>query len=235
MSELKSDLNRLAQGEPVQYVTGMQWFYGNKFIVNENVLIPRPETEELVAWLLDEYKGYKKRLKIMDIGTGTGCIPITLKINKPAAYVTATDISQKALAIAQENALNLRANVNFVCDDILHPTFEPKEKIDIIISNPPYIPISEAETLEKNVKDYEPHLALFVPDMDPLVYYKAILQYATQHLSEGGVVYFEIHKNYGPYILNLPEMFVFRDTILRNDMSSNPRFIKATLGTDKNH
>ena len=233
--EINSDILQLSKGVPVQYVTGIQWFWGEKYLVTPDVLIPRPETEELVVWISEQYKTLQVKLKILDIGTGTGCIPISLKLKMPSADVFATDISPKAIHVAKLNAARLDADVTFIQDDILNSAFDPVEKFDLIISNPPYIPKSEGKLLDKNVMDNEPHLALFVSDEDPLIFYKAILNYAKSNLKPFGHIFFEIHKDFGADIIKLPEMESFEQISLHNDISGNPRFVRAVLREQNIH
>ncbi len=166
----------LKKEKPIQQILGKADFYGLKFYVNEHVLIPRPETEELVDLIIKENKGFNPT--IMDIGTGSGCIPISLKKNIPNAVVSSIDVSEKAIEVAKKNAKLNEVTITFVVDDILNPSKEIAPKsIDIIVSNPPYICISEKEEMRKNVLEHEPHIALFVYDNDPLLFYKAIAVY----------------------------------------------------------
>jgi release factor glutamine methyltransferase len=183
---------RLMRATPVQYVTGYAWFMGERFKVNEDVLIPRPETEELVAWVKTSVKDINP--VILDVGTGSGCIPVMLKKLIPNASVHALDLSQAALDVARENARIHQADINFHQADFLDQREWPAlPNIDIIVSNPPYIPFSHKDSMEKNVVDHEPHLALFVPDEDPLKFYRSILAFARQKLNAGGMIFFETH------------------------------------------
>lgn len=229
IDEIIRDLKLLSQGVPVQYVTGIQWFGGHIFKVNENVLIPRPETEELVELVSNEVILMKRSLSLLDVGTGSGCIPITLKLKFPGITAVATDISAGALHVARVNAQNLNADVTFVEDDILAPKYIPQQKFDFIVSNPPYIPYSESKQLDHHVVGYEPHTALFAPDQNPLIFYSAVLKYSLNNLMAGGRLYFEIHQNYGREVVNLPEMSHFEEVQILNDMSGNARFVKAVL------
>jgi len=217
-------VKRLQNNEPIQYIFGKANFYGMEFIVNQQVLIPRPETEELVEWILQE----NKMAKILDIGTGSGCIAITLAAKNPNFRLWALDFSKDALAVAQQNAQIHNVNINFLEKDILQiPNFE--QKWDIIVSNPPYISENERFTLQKNVIDFEPHSALFVQEENPLIFYEKILQFAKNQLVPNGKLYFEINKNFGNEIKNLFQKFDFKNIILKKDISSNPRMIKGQI------
>lgn len=188
---LKEYVHKLSLATPVQYVTGYAWFMGIKLRVNEHVLIPRPETEELVKWTLNSLK---PGMKAIDIGTGSGCIPILLKQEIPEAELFAIDVSSEALEIAQQNAESLGLNVQFVELDILNAeNWNRSPQVDIIISNPPYIPFIDKHTLDKHVVEYEPHLALFVPEHDPLLFYSTIIRFAETKLNTGGKLFFETH------------------------------------------
>ena len=218
---------RLLKHEPVQYVLNECWFYGLKFYVDKNVLIPRPETEELVDWVIRNIKFPFKDLKILDIGTGSGCIAISLKRKLRKAEVWACDISNEALAVAKRNADNLQADINFIQLDFLNE--EERNKLpsfDIIVSNPPYIPQKDKETMQQNVVAHEPHTALFVSDNNPLVFYTAIADFATQHLSKDGSIYCEIHENLGKEVseIFLQNKFIFE---MKKDMQGKERMIKA--------
>ena len=230
---LHDDLVRLAKGTPLQYVTGIQHFSGHIFKVTSAVLIPRPETEELVAWIVDDLKTLASNLNILDIGTGSGCIPVILKINLPEAMVFATDISPDALKVAAENASLHKVNIAFKEESILNPDTTSPGKYDVIISNPPYIPLSESKSLAMNVVEFEPHTALFSPDSDPILFYKAIGDYATLKLVPGGTLYLEINPDFDKPITGYLNNCGFTDVITRSDMSGKIRFIKATWVTSK--
>ena len=225
-NKLKEILQRLLTGEPVQYVLGEADFGGKTFLVEPGVLIPRPETYELCEWVLEE-----RGINILDIGTGSGCIAITLALGIPEAKVTAWDISDKALKIAAENAKLANVNVSFEQVDILAPlpfTLHPSPlTYDIIVSNPPYILNKERARMERNVLNYEPELALFVPDDDPLLFYRAIARYAIRFLKPDGRLFFEIN----PLCINdLQQMLNnegFSYTEVRNDQFDKQRFIKS--------
>jgi len=194
VEELKKALVSLKAYKPIQYVTGIADFYGCKFNVNEHTLIPRPETEELVYKVLQDYKS-KEEVKVLDIGTGSGCIPIAIANEKKSWVVTAVDISEEALEISESNAKLNGVQVDFRHLDILEESqWESDEKWDVIISNPPYIPIQEKLFMHKNVLDYEPHLALFVYDEDPLLFYHKILKFAIDRLEKNGKIYFECNE-----------------------------------------
>ncbi len=219
---------KLIAGKPLQQVIGYAWFLERKFKVNEHVLIPRPETEELVYWVTNDWKEIPRFISILDIGTGSGCIPISLKLGLENATVTSFDISDDALNVARINGFDLDADVRFYKDDILNP-LNTKDKFDVIVSNPPYIPESERENMHTNVKDHEPALALFTPSDDPLLFYKAIADFAKQHLKERGAVYCELHLDHA---ILTKEMFEEKGykTDLRKDMHGNWRMLKAWTG-----
>ena len=226
-SQLNEYTERLLKHEPVQYVLNECWFYGLKFYVDKNVLIPRPETEELVDWVIRNIKFPFKDLKILDIGTGSGCIAISLKRKLRKAEVWACDISDKALAVAKGNADNLQADLNFLQLDFLNEAERNKlPSFDIIVSNPPYIPQKDKEIMQQNVLAHEPHTALFVLDNNPLVFYSAIADFATQHLNKGGSIYCEIHENLGKEVSDkfLQNNFAIE---IKKDMQGKERMIKA--------
>ena len=191
-AKLRRHLTKINKGEPIQYVIKKEFFYNYILKVTEDVLIPRPETEELVSNIINIEKTNKK-LKILEIGTGSGCIAITLKKNLITPSVTSLDISKKAIEIAKENASLLKIDINFVCKDFFH--FSTKEKFDVIVSNPPYIPLKDKKFVDSVVYKNEPHEALFVEN-DPLIFYKKILNFSTNYLNKNGRVYFEINDFY---------------------------------------
>lgn len=217
----------LKAGKPIQYVIGKAWFMGEAYSVNEHVLIPRPETEELVDWILEyaEIKG--TALRILDIGTGSGCIAIALKKALPDSNVSAIDISTNALKVAADNASILNAAIEFVPLDILNTAFLP-DQYDVIVSNPPYIPMHEMENMEMQVAAQEPNIALFVPDEDPLVFYKAIARLAKLHLKPNGQLFFEIHFDQGEALVKLLDEMHFHAE-LREDLFGKDRMIRASL------
>jgi release factor glutamine methyltransferase len=205
-------------------------FYVLDFEVNENVLIPRPETEELVEWILESQKSKVKsqKLKILDIGTGSGCIAISLAKNIPNATVFAIDISEKALATAKKNAEINGVNVTFLEKNILE-TEDLEQQFDIIVSNPPYVRELEKEEIKKNVLDNEPHLALFVEDNDALIFYRKIAELAQKNLVENGQLFFEINQYLGTETVDLLEKMNFKNIELRKDIYGNDRMIKAEI------
>ena len=228
--ELQQIQQRLLAGEPVQYVIGEAEFGGRRFCVAPGVLIPRPETYELCQWVSNrgerrEERGEKEE-RILDIGTGSGCIACTLAAELPEAEVTAWDISEDALAIARENAKRTHVHVSFELVDVLHSP--PISRYDLIVSNPPYICQQEAETMEHHVLDHEPHQALFVPDDDPLLFYRAIAQYGSHALTPGGSLFFEINPLYATELSALLSAMSYHDIEIRNDQFGKPRMIKAT-------
>ena len=191
-AKLRRHLTKINKGEPIQYVIKKEFFYNYILKVTEDVLIPRPETEELVSNIINIEK-INKKLKILEIGTGSGCIAITLKKNLITPSVTSLDISKKAIEIAKENASLLKIDINFVCKDFFH--FSTKEKFDVIVSNPPYIPLKDKKFVDSVVYKNEPHKAIFVED-DPLIFYKKILNFSSNYLNKNGRVYFEINDLY---------------------------------------
>jgi release factor glutamine methyltransferase len=217
----------LLKGRPIQYITGKTWFMGEPYIVNEQVLIPRPETEELVDWVI-EYAAIKgKALRILDIGTGSGCIAIAIKKALPEAIVSAIDISTSAIKIAEANAAALKADIELIALDILNTAFLPGQ-YDVIVSNPPYIPMQEMKNMELQVTDHEPNIALFVPDEDPLVFYKSIARLAKLHLSPNGQLFFEIHYDQGDAMIALLDEMHFHAE-LRADLFEKDRMVRASL------
>jgi release factor glutamine methyltransferase len=231
---LAAMLSRLKTGEPLQYILGHTEFYGLPFKVNPSVLIPRPETEELVEWALDSSQlavgNVQSAVSILDIGTGSGCIAISLKKNLPAATVTAIDISPAALQTAKENAKLNNVDINFIEADILNPKkFEIENPtFEIIISNPPYVTLADKKQMHTNVTDFEPHSALFVPESDPLIFYKAIADFATDNLTPGGLLFFEINENLGKETVDLLSNRGFVDIELRKDISGRDRMARGT-------
>ena len=221
--DLEDIIQRLEKGEPVQYVIGVTEFYGRQFHVEPGVLIPRPETEELCRWIFEE-SGDKSC--ILDIGTGSGCIAITLAMEMPKAEVTAWDISDEALLIAQKNAKTLGAGVRFERQDILDSP--PDACYDLIVSNPPYIQPKESDGMAKNVLDYEPHQALFTPDDQPVIFYQRIGDYAWLHLKQGGALYFELNPLTADEVSNYLHSLGFSEIEIRQDQFGKQRFLKAT-------
>ena len=241
-SRLKEILERLLKHEPVQYILGEADFYGHKFKVDSNVLIPRQETEELVYWVKDtiqqdiyknendifNLKKNPQNLKVLDIGTGSGCIPISLKKIFPEIEITGMDISDGALEIAKQNAITLEAEVSFEKNDILNSVDkEYYYDLHIIISNPPYIPFEESKLMPKHVLEHEPELALFVENDDALIFYKEIAQFASTHLQENGFLFFEINEFNSSDVVQYLEELNFSNITLKNDINGRPRMIRA--------
>ena len=224
-SEINQIVLRLQNNEPIQYITGKGYFFGYEFKVTPNTLIPRPETEELVDWVLTEMKKQpNKNWRVLDIGTGTGCIPITIKKEYGNSEVSAIDVSKEALVVAKENAQLLKAEVTFIEKDIL--TAELLDSYDIIISNPPYVRNLEKVEIHENVLQHEPHLALFVDDNDPLIFYRKITQLAHKSLNDNGMLFFEINQ----YLGNEMEQMVseyFKTIELKKDFIQNDRMMKV--------
>lgn len=223
-AELNKIFGRLMKGEPVQYVLGRAEFCGRRFSVRPGVLIPRPETEELCAWITADSKASASP-KVLDIGTGSGCIAITLQLDMPESKVTAWDISADALDVARENAQQLGANVNFVKQDALNA--KPEGEWDVIVSNPPYICEKEKKDMAVNVLEHEPHTALFVPDADPQLFYRAITRLAVQTLNKGGRLYFEINPIYADNTCRMMRAEGMTAVELRSDMYGKQRMAKG--------
>ncbi|WP_033961807.1 peptide chain release factor N(5)-glutamine methyltransferase [Psychroserpens jangbogonensis] len=222
-------LVELNNNSPIQYMLGETEFYGLPFKVNEYTLIPRPETEELVEWIITSYmqQSEESHLKILDIGTGSGCISISLAKNLPEVNVHALDVSEKALDIAKKNAKLNDVIVEFIHDDILNPRVSSSPSFDIIVSNPPYVRNLEKTEIKPNVLDNEPHLALFVDDENPLQFYKAICAFAQNNLKEDGILYFEINEYLGKEMILLLEEFSFKSIELKKDLFGKDRMIKG--------
>jgi release factor glutamine methyltransferase len=226
-----SMLSDLKKGVPVQYLMNETEFYGSVFRVNSSVLIPRPETEELVDWVLKDLKADKpgsEGLKMLDIGTGSGCIPVTIKKYFPSIEVSAVDVSFEALEVARENAELNGTEVQFIQDNILNPVAEWQD-FSVITSNPPYVTLAEKNQMHINVLEHEPHLALFVPQDDPLIFYKAIARFANRHLESGGLLYLEINENLGQETVSLLSTSGFKNIELRKDLRDRDRMIKAQI------
>jgi release factor glutamine methyltransferase len=221
---------RLKNEEPIQYILNQAFFYGLLFEVDENTLIPRPETEELIDWIIKDQDLLKKQeLHVLDIGTGSGCIPITLSKNISNSVVTSVDVSEKAIQVAKKNAHINKVEISFVNDSILVPETinNTKYAFDIIVSNPPYVRNLEKQEIKQNVLAYEPHLALFVADDDALIFYDRITKYALKHLKKDGALYFEINQYLGEATVKLIKQLGFKNVELRKDMFGNDRMIKA--------
>jgi release factor glutamine methyltransferase len=224
---IENFIENLKKFVPIQYILGETEFFGLPFHVNESVLIPRPETEELVDWIRNE-NDRNANLHMLDIGTGSGCIPISLKHEFPNATVDGFDISEQALETAKSNATLNKLKVTFSKVDILNaPDFD--KRWNIIVSNPPYVTELEKDEMQPNVLDHEPHLALFVPDNDPLLFYRHIARFALKHLQANGKLYFEINRGYGQACVELLTGLGFRDVELRKDISGNDRMVRAVI------
>ena len=219
-------LDLLKQQKPIQYIIGETEFYGLPFKVNESVLIPRPETEELVEHVVKQVD-HGKQIKILDIGTGSGCIAISLAKNLPKAIVYALDVSKKALEVAKHNAELNSVDIEFIEADILNTEIIQDLKFDIIVSNPPYVREQEKIKMKANVLENEPHLALFVKDENPLVFYEAITRFAVSNLIEKGALYFEINEYLGNDMIDLLNDNNFKDIELKQDIFKKDRIIKG--------
>ena len=225
--KLNDTLAQLITGKPLQYILGYTEFFGLRFLVNPSVLIPRPETEELVQWCIESSQSQGNN--ILDIGTGSGCIAISLKKNLPDASVTAIDISAEALNTAKENAALNQADINFIEADALklNDAQPVGTKFTLIVSNPPYVTLQDKTLMHTNVTDFEPHTALFVPEDDPLLFYREIALFAAGHLVNNGLLFFEINESYGYQTVQLLSGIGFMNIELRKDMSGKFRMIKS--------
>lgn len=227
--QLTEALKQIRRHRPVQYILGETWFYHLKLKVNEFVLIPRPETEELVGIVLSDRKSQLTDPSILDIGTGSGCIAVALKKNLPASNISATDISEWALKVAEENAVRHHSPINFIQMDFLDENkWDQLPSFDIIVSNPPYIPINEKEKLAKNVLDYEPHSALFVPENKPLLFYGKIAAFGKTHLRRDGKIYLETHEDHAGEVLALFKT-EYGKVELKKDGFGKDRFVIASI------
>lgn len=223
--KLEDILSRLKRFEPFQYITGEIFFLGHPFYVTHDVLVPRPETAELVEWITRDYAS-QEGLRVLDIGTGSGCIAVSLARLLPRSSVLAWDVSEAALSVARRNAARNGVNVECVRVDVLsHIVAMPDA--DIWVSNPPYIREQEKASMDRNVLDWEPGLALFVPDNDPLLFYRKIAELGSKHLSSSGVLYYEINQAYGRETVELLRSMGYRNVELRKDLSGNDRMVKA--------
>lgn len=219
-------LRRLKNDEPIQYILNESWFYDIPFYVNKNVLIPRPETEELVNWIVKENE-HRQGISILDIGTGSGCIPIVIKRKIPQAAIYSCDISQHALDVAKKNASTYKTEIGFIEIDFLDKrNWSQLPMVDIIVSNPPYIPMKDKESIHNNVLLYEPGIALFVTDTNPIIFYEAIAEAGKKILLNKGVVYVEIYENLSNEIVLLFEKHNYHTT-LKHDMQDKPRMLKC--------
>lgn len=229
--KLLSILNDLKIGKPIQHILGEAHFYGVVFKVNQHVLIPRPETEELVEWVITESnKNKQSKIQILDIGTGSGCIPITLKKHLSHTFVSTLDVSPQAIATAQENARLMDADIEFIEADIL--MYSSEKKYDIVVSNPPYIRMLEKEAMHTNVLAHEPHLALFVSNENPLLFYDAIANFALNSLKTNGLLFFEINEYLGAETIELLRDKGFTNIELRKDMQGKDRMVKASYASN---
>jgi len=241
-SQLQKDLQRLKSNEPIQYVMNKTWFYGMELYVDKNVLIPRPETEEMVEWIINDMKASGKdvfirrsmeadettQLKILDVGTGSGCIALALKKAMPKAEVWGCDVSEEALNVARRNGSTLNIRVDFQGLNFLD---EAQQKhlptVDIIVSNPPYVPLKDKEQMQPNVVAHEPHTALFVPDNDPLVFYRALAEFGKKRLYESGTIYMEIHEGLANEVVTLFNKQGYSNIELKKDMQGKDRMVKV--------
>lgn len=221
-------LSLLKQQKPIQYILGETEFFGLPFKVNNSVLIPRPETEELVAWVLNEVDT-SKNINILDIGTGSGCIAISLAKSLPNASVYALDVSEKAIAVAKQNAVLNTAEVEFIRADILSDTGDLTQKFDVIVSNPPYVRALEKNKMQPNVLEHEPHLALFVANNNPLLFYEAISKYAKKALRANGQLFFEINEYLGVETVNVLHNHNFNNIQLKQDIFGKDRMVKGAF------
>lgn len=229
INELNEIMKRLETGEPVQYVLGEASFLGHTFEVNSAVLIPRPETEELCRWIMSDQAEKTQGSpapRVLDIGTGSGCIAVSLALGIPDSRVSAWDISVPALSVARRNAARLHAGVAFSCCDALRAPADIAVW-NVVVSNPPYVTESEKKEMARNVLSYEPSSALFVPDDDPLRFYRAIARYAATALVSGGFLYFEINSACGPQTCSMLSDAGFADVVLRNDEAGLPRMVRC--------
>lgn len=237
LNQLQNITERLLKEEPIQYITGNTEFYGLPFLVNKNTLIPRPETEELVEWIITEVsEAHGKNIanfSILDIGTGTGCIPISIKQNLPNTIISAIDVSSEALKVAKKNAVLNSVDINFIEQDILNTDdlnqVLDSKKTDVIVSNPPYVRNLEKAEIKNNVLENEPHLALFVEDNNPLIFYDKIANLAVRHLTKNGLLFFEINQYLGKETVEILNKKGFKNIELKKDFVGNDRMIKASL------
>lgn len=223
-------LRRLKQEEPMQYILGEAWFCGLKLKVTPDVLIPRPETEELVEWIIDDISHSNLKLRLLDIGTGSGCIAIALKKRLPNVEVWAMDVSNSALELAKQNAALNKVDVNFIQGDILNASanfINQSALFDCVVSNPLYVLQSEKQTMKTNVLEHEPHVALFVNDWDPLLFYKAIINYSSRNLSRNGKLFFEVNEAKALEVSSLLQNNNFAAIEIKKDLSGKERMIKG--------
>ena len=229
LDNLNECVTRLLKSEPIQHILGETEFYGLPFYVNPDVLIPRSETEELVDWILKDNEGIEN-LRLLDLGTGSGCIPIAIKKAKKNADIGAIELSHNALDVAKDNADLNEVKIYWIQDNILDFGYNVDKAFDVMVSNPPYITLSEKGEMNKNVLDFDPDLALFVNNKDPLLFYKCIADYANLYLKDEGSLYFEINENFGKEMVAMLEEKNFKEIILRQDLNGKDRMIKALKG-----
>ncbi len=239
LKQLEHFTNELLQHKPVQYVLHEAWFAGMKFYVDANVLIPRPETEELVNWIIEDlshithhspFTIHNSSLTILDVGTGSGCIPIALKKKLPTVEMHAIDVSEKTLNVSKQNAATHNMSIKFQFVDILNKDArESLPMFDVIVSNPPYVKKIEASSMHHNVVKHEPHLALFVPDEDALIFYKAIAEFGLIHLNKSGKLFFEINESLGKEVCELLQQYGYTNIELKKDMQGKERMVKANV------
>lgn len=231
LEDIDGITERLKKNEPVQYVLGYTWFAGMKLKVNKNVLIPRPETEELVDWVINEAMSCELRaVNILDVGTGSGCIPIAIKKKLPLTDVSTIDVCSEALFVATENALTHEADIDFLLLDFLdEEKWRGLNQYNIIVSNPPYIKASEASEMHERVKTFEPHLALFVPDDDAMIFYKKLGKFASKHLLPDGCLFVEINEALAQDVVACFTLAGLNNITVKKDMQGKERMIKATL------
>ncbi len=225
--QIKGFIKQLQNFKPIQYILGEAWFFDLKLEVSPDVLIPRPETEELVKWVIDQEGS--SSVKVLDIGTGSGCIAIALALNLPLAEVTATDVSERSIILAERNAKSYGVGIKFILEDIFNPVIVKSGKYDIIVSNPPYVTESQKLLTDKNVLHYEPVDALFVPDHQALVYYEAIIAVAREALNPGGMLFLEINESKSAEIEQLLKRNMFSNVELRKDINGKYRMAGAVL------
>jgi len=218
-------VDQLRSGKPIQHITNVQYFYGNKFYVDEHVLIPRPETEELVDLILSDFDN--ARYTVLDFGTGSGCIAISLKLKRSNWQVSGIDISKDALAVASKNGNTLQADVSFVAGDMLDDVHYPADA-DIVVCNPPYVLYADRSVMDDSVVLHEPDLALFVEDNDPLVFYRTIAGFANKRLKKGGFLFFETNEFNAPKVLSMLQNNGFTEVLLKQDLEGKDRMIRAS-------
>ena len=230
IEELNYIYGKISDHYPIQYLFNKTEFYGVDFYVDENVLIPRAETEELIHWILTDHADSNSNLSLLDIGTGSGCIPIILKKNKPTWNIAAIDISENALEVARTNALKHHTEIEFIEGDILNAQFSMlNSQFDIIVSNPPYIPTKEKALMSTSTIQHEPHLALFVQDEHPIIFYEKIADFAKNHLAENGKLYFELNEFNADDVREMLENKGFQNIIIKKDFAGKDRMLRASL------